>query len=448
MARADRGWAPAHRPPPRLDGVRAADRRPVGRPTPRPSARRDGRPDRGGRGVHLDPRHALRVLEPRLGDRRPRDRTGRRDHAAAPRVRAIPDAARHDQHDVDAAGRRQRRRALPVGGPRVGGRARAARRRHDRTHGWALVDGRRPRAMGDLLLRRVPAARRSRRRTAGQVGAPGDAAAPTDGLDRHRPHPPERPRALRRVRLRDRSVDAARSAARHDRHAQRRRPGLRLAHAVAARPQARRGRAVQRHVRRHGVGLRRGARGARRPRRAAAGAVRDGHARTAGRRPPGGRAREPLGGRRCSGAVRRQRRARRAARPPPPRGVGRRRAPRSAEARVARRRRTAARRRDRRRRSREDRARAQPRGQGAVDVGRGPSQALRRADRHRPCDAPGAPTERLRAAPPHRRPRRRVRTMAGRGARSPGGRPAHQARRASRLDEVVRDQRGAADRRR
>ena len=399
MARADRGWPPAHRPPPRLDGVRATDRRPVGRPSPRPAARRHGRPDRGRRDVHLDPRHALRVLQPRLGDRRPRDRTGRRGHAATACVRAIPDAARHDEHDVDTTGRRQRRRPLPVGGRHLAGRARAARRRHDRAHGWALVDGRRPRAVGDLLLRRVPATRRSRRRTACPMGAPGDAAATTDGLDRHRPHPPERPRALRRVRLRDRSVDAARSAARHDRHAQRRRPRLRLAHALAPRPQDRRRRALERHVRRHGVGLRRGARGARRPRRAAAGADRDGHARTPGRRTPGGRPCEPLGGRRSPRAVRRQRRARRAARSPPPRGVGGGRAPRSAEARVARRRRTATRRRDRRRRSREDRARAQPRGQGAVDVGRGPCKALRRADRHRPRDAAGASAQRLRAAP-------------------------------------------------
>ena len=89
----------------------------------------------GRRDVHLDPRHALRVLQPRLGDRRPRDRTGRRGHAATACVRAIPDAARHDEHDVDTTGRRQRRRPLPVGGRHLAGRARAARRRHDRAHG-------------------------------------------------------------------------------------------------------------------------------------------------------------------------------------------------------------------------------------------------------------------------------------------------------------------------
>ena len=72
----------------------------------------------------------------------------------------------------------------------------------------------------------------------------------------------------------------------------------------------------------------------------------------------------------------------------------------SAEGRITRRRRTTARRRDRRRRSREDRARAQPRGQGAVDVGRGPSHAPDAPIRHRSGDAPGAPTECLRAPRP------------------------------------------------
>ena len=72
------------------------------------------------RDVHLDPRRALRVLEPRLGARRPRDRTGRRGHAAdslCPSDSSTP-LGMTTTTWIRPAGA-ERRRALPVGGRRL-----------------------------------------------------------------------------------------------------------------------------------------------------------------------------------------------------------------------------------------------------------------------------------------------------------------------------------------
>ena len=197
---------------------------------------------------------------------------------------------------------------------RLGCRARAARGRHDRADGRALDDGDRPRAVGVVLLRRVPAARRPRRRPAAAVGPPRDATGASPRRCGGGSPAPRRPGPGAGLRLRDRARRHRRSAPRHRDRAQRRPPWIRLAHALDPRPRRGRRRRVQRHLRVHAGGVRRGARrvGGSRP---AAGRRRAGRdAGPAGGRRPCGRAGQRLARRRGPGAVRRQRRRRRVVR--------------------------------------------------------------------------------------------------------------------------------------
>ena len=141
-------------------------------------------------------------------------------------------------HDLD----RIRGRGVPRRAPRDGlrparrhVRRRAVRRiRRVRRDGRPVQHGARPRGLGRRVRPRVRTSRRGRASAVARV-SPGDAAGPShDGagadVDLHRRAPDRRIDGIR-----VRNVRAVGHGARHGRRAQRRLPGVRLAHAMASR---------------------------------------------------------------------------------------------------------------------------------------------------------------------------------------------------------------------
>ena len=174
---ADRGRSPGHDPRPALHVERPRHRRPVGRPPSRPHRRRVRPHHRRWSGLRPAHRRLPRVLELRICAARPGHPPS--DRRPPPRTRhdATARSARHDPDHLGPARPRRLGATDAVRRRRVGGGTADASRRPDRTDGRHLDDRRRPGPLVGVARRRVPGARRRRRRSPRPGVAPGDADA-------------------------------------------------------------------------------------------------------------------------------------------------------------------------------------------------------------------------------------------------------------------------------